>query len=58
MARQTWPALTTVRQPIADLGAAAAGLILRGLRGESIAGTRLELPTELVIRETTANAPR
>ncbi len=57
LAGRTWPALSTVRQPLADMGAAAAGLALRALRGEAIAGTCVELRTELVIRETTANAP-
>lgn len=43
------PALTTVRQPIGELGATMARLLLRRLAGEPVA-TRTVLPVELVRR--------
>jgi LacI family repressor for deo operon, udp, cdd, tsx, nupC, and nupG len=50
-------ALTTVRQPVADIGAAAARLLVDGLAGP-VAPGHVVLPTELVVRGTTAVAPR
>lgn len=47
------PALTTVRQPIHDLGERAAELLLARINGAA-AGERELLPAELVIRATTA----
>ena len=34
LASQVWPALNTIRQPICDMAAEAAELLLRTLRGE------------------------
>jgi LacI family transcriptional regulator len=51
----TTPALTTVRQPEFEMGAAAAAALLRELRGDPVA-----LPgfaTQLVVRESTARPP-
>jgi LacI family xylobiose transport system transcriptional regulator len=55
----TWcgPALTTVRQPFRDIGAAAAGVLLRLIGGEAPAQTRVELPTTLIVRGSTAPPP-
>jgi len=53
-ARWTAPPLTTVRQPLADMGGLAARTVLRLSRGEPIETPRVELATELVIRESTA----
>lgn len=51
-----WAGLTTVRQPIAEMGAAALRLLLRSAEaGHSL--PREELATTLVVRTTTA-APR
>jgi len=52
----TWvgPPLTTVRQPLAQMAIAGARLVLRLARGEQPSQTRVELATELVIRESTA----
>ena len=52
----TWvgPPLTTVRQPLAQMAMAGARLVLRLARGEQPSQTRVELATELVIRESTA----
>jgi LacI family transcriptional regulator, xylobiose transport system transcriptional regulator len=48
------PPLTTVRQPFREIGAAAAGLLLALIAGQTPAQTRIELPTTLVVRASTA----
>lgn len=51
------PRLTTIRQPLEEMGAAAASLLLKKISGETVpALTRME-PT-LVVRESTAVARR
>jgi len=50
MAAYTTPALTTVRQPVEDLGATAVELILAGLAGHDVRDHNPILPTELVVR--------
>jgi DNA-binding LacI/PurR family transcriptional regulator len=57
LARMASPALTTVRVPADAAGAAAVRLMLDVLAG-SAAGTPVELPTELVVRSSTAAPPR
>ncbi|WP_250008098.1 LacI family DNA-binding transcriptional regulator [Actinoplanes sp. M2I2] len=52
-ARWSSPPLTTVRQPLADMGGLAARTVLRLSRGEPIETPRVELATELVVREST-----
>jgi LacI family transcriptional regulator len=54
IARWVSPPLTTIRQPLVELAEAAAELALGLARGEEPAQTRLELTTELVVRESTA----
>jgi DNA-binding LacI/PurR family transcriptional regulator len=51
MARWVGPPLTTIRQPLTEMAAAAARLVL-GQGGEQ----RIELATSLVVRQSTANA--
>ena len=51
------PPLTTVRQPLVQMAVAAAELVLSMAAGETPPAMRVELATELVIRESTA-APR
>ncbi|MGW2642100.1 LacI family DNA-binding transcriptional regulator [Streptomyces sp. NPDC001348] len=48
------PALTTVRQPLSEMAAAALRLLVRMMHGERPEGTRTELSTRLVLRESTA----
>jgi LacI family transcriptional regulator, galactose operon repressor len=48
------PALTTVRQPLAEMGATAVDLLLRLMRKEPIDTLHLEPFTRLVVRETSA----
>jgi LacI family transcriptional regulator, gluconate utilization system Gnt-I transcriptional repressor len=49
---QMQPALTTVRTPRADIGRAAAGMLLKLMRGEAVAERALDLGFELVLRES------
>ena len=51
------PALTTVRQPLSEMGATAVDLLVRLMREEPIDTLHLEPFTRLVVRDTTA-APR
>lgn len=53
-ASQFSPPLTTVRQPMQGLGAAAAELLISLMNGESPERIHLRLPTRLVRRATTA----
>jgi LacI family transcriptional regulator len=54
LARWLPPPLTSVRQPLADMGAMAADMLLRLIAGRDLASRRVELATELVVRESTA----
>jgi LacI family transcriptional regulator len=56
-ARWSSPPLTTVRQPLADMGATAASTALRLIDHETLTTPRIELATELVVRESTAPPP-
>jgi LacI family transcriptional regulator len=48
------PALTTVAQPLQEMGRTALRFVLRQMRGEVLDSRRVELATHLVIRESTA----
>jgi LacI family transcriptional regulator len=48
------PALTTVRQPLAEMGRTAVSLLLRLIENRRVEGMRIELQTRLVVRESTA----
>jgi LacI family transcriptional regulator, xylobiose transport system transcriptional regulator len=58
VARWVGPPLTTVRQPLIEMAEAAAELVLELARGEEPAQMRVELATELVVRESTAPPAR
>jgi LacI family transcriptional regulator len=47
------PALTTVRQPLAEMGRTAVSLLTRLLEGQRIETLHIELGTRLVIRDST-----
>ena len=51
------PRLTTVRTPLADMTALAARMVLRLLSGEQPETTRVEVATELVVRESSGRRP-
>lgn len=53
-AQWTVPPLTTVRQPLTEMAVTAASMVVRLARGERLAQTRVELATELVVRDSTA----
>jgi LacI family transcriptional regulator len=54
VARWVGPPLTTVRQPLLEMAAAGARLVLDLARGEQPAHRRIELATSLVVRQSTA----
>lgn len=56
-AEESIPALTSVAQPLQEMGRASLRSVLRQLRGEELDSRRVELATQLVVRESTA-APK
>jgi LacI family transcriptional regulator len=48
------PTLTTVRQPLAEMGRMAVSLLLRLLENQRVDAMRIQLATKLVVRESTA----
>ncbi len=46
------PALTTVRQPLVEMGRVATTMLLRLIAGEPLDSTRVELTTTLSIRDS------
>ncbi len=57
LARMSSPPLTTVRQPLAEMGRVAVRTALRLIEGESIDSHHVELATELVVRESAVPPP-
>ncbi|MGH2443640.1 MAG: LacI family DNA-binding transcriptional regulator [Chloroflexota bacterium] len=53
----TTPTITAVRQPLQGQGRMGAEMLYRLLEGQQLDATRIELSTDLVVRESTA-APR
>ena len=51
-ARLSTPALTTVRQPMREMGARATRMLLDRIAGKEPQPPRVELPTELIVRDT------
>ena len=56
-ARWVSPPLTTVRQPLADMGQVAAEMLCNLIDGVPLRSQRIELSTELIVRESTAQLP-
>ena len=48
------PGLTTVRQPLAEMGRMAVSLLMRLLENQRVDALRIELATKLVVRDSTA----
>jgi len=46
------PGLTTIRQPLQNMGSVAAQMLLDRLKNPEISQKRIELPTNLVVRES------
>ncbi|MBV9445735.1 MAG: LacI family DNA-binding transcriptional regulator [Streptosporangiaceae bacterium] len=57
VARWVSPPLTTVCQPLADMGAAAANMLGDLIEGVPLRSNRVELSTQLIVRESTAPPP-
>jgi LacI family transcriptional regulator len=57
MARQIWPALTTVRQPSSEMGRIAAEQLLLSFRDPE-AAAMVRVPYELQLRASTGPAPK
>jgi LacI family transcriptional regulator len=51
------PPLTTVRQPLTEMGEAAAEMLGTLIEGQPLASRRIELATELVVRGSTVAPP-
>jgi LacI family transcriptional regulator len=51
-AAQVYPSLTTVRQPLAEMGRAAAQLLFSYIQEPDAAIQRIELPTKLIVRRS------
>lgn len=51
------PALTTVRQPLAEMGRMAVSLLTRLLENRPLEALHVELATQLIIRESTGPVP-
>ena len=56
-AAQTFPALTTVRQPLHDMGKLAARMLLSLIDGRPLLMENMQMPTELIVRGTTSAPP-
>lgn len=52
--RWAQPPLTTIHQPLREMGATAATMLISLAEGESLQQKRVELVTELVVRQSTA----
>ena len=58
IARIALPAITTVRQPLEEIGRMAATLLTRMIDGQKVDPIRLELGARLVVRDSTAPVQR
>jgi len=57
VSRATTPRLTTVRQPLQEMGRTAVTMLLRQLDGHAHEALSMELETRLVVRESTGAPP-
>jgi LacI family transcriptional regulator len=57
VSRATTPRLTTVRQPLQEMGRTAVTMLMRQLDGHAHEALSMELATRLVVRESTGPAP-
>jgi LacI family transcriptional regulator len=57
LSRATTPQLTTVRQPLGEMGRIAVSLLVRLLERHKLDALHVELATELVVRGSTGPVP-
>ena len=57
LGRSTTPAITTVRQPLEEMGRMAVSLLMRLVAGHAVDTLHIELATHLIVRGSTAPAP-
>jgi LacI family transcriptional regulator len=57
VSRASTPRLTTVRQPLQEMGRTAVTMLMRQLDGQAHETLSMELETRLVVRESTGPAP-
>ena len=57
LAQATRPPLTTVRQPLQEMGRLAVSLLIRLMERQRLDALHVELATELVVRDSTGPAP-
>ena len=57
VSRATTPRLTTVRQPLQEMGRTAVTMLMRQLDGHTHEALSMELETRLVVRASTGQAP-
>jgi LacI family transcriptional regulator len=58
MARLASPQLTTIRQPLREMGAVALRTALQLAAGEKVDSHHVELATRLIVRDSTAELAR
>ena len=58
LARQSTPPLTTVRQPIYEIASNAMMILANDLIPRKATGITIEVPTKLVVRESSGPCPR
>jgi LacI family transcriptional regulator len=51
-AEHSHPPLTTIRQPVYDIGRRICGMLVRLVRGEELAERQVVLQPELIVRES------
>ncbi|MCZ4119806.1 LacI family DNA-binding transcriptional regulator [Streptomyces sp. H39-S7] len=57
LSRSTLPRLTTVRQPLEEMGRMAASLLMRLLERHTVDTLHVELATQLIVRDSTGPVP-
>ncbi|MFC1408880.1 LacI family DNA-binding transcriptional regulator [Streptacidiphilus sp. N1-12] len=57
VSRATTPRLTTVRQPLLEMGSLAASALVRILEGHRAEALHIELATQLIVRDSTFRVP-
>ena len=58
LSSQTYPPLTTVRQPLSEMGEVALDMLVDLVESRRMLNLRRKLPSELIVRETTGPVPQ